>query len=340
MRKLLLSAMAFVALSAQSAFAMNLTFQFDVNSSGPSLYACNAGIKHGAQANICFDRRDATKSCTQGCAAGNVNACQPGTLPADCVCTGEYDPTGFDGNYRMDFLQATTADWSDNELAATSNVQNHNLIADAVDVGASFNQLYGAKGAFPVNAAYKRQIKSMSVNLGSELYGAEYFVDICYRGPQIDYTGLTHNAGERGLNFNLKAKATVIDLKKANGEFFAKYHEAANLKVSVEARCIMDDSFNYCLADILPGETAGCGAIAKQDYTLVGKSGEETITSANVLSLINKATITAGTSESNVTPRFCQIRYTFKETNKSMRKWKLQRARICTYTEISESSGN
>ena len=30
-------------------------------------------------------------------------------------------------------------------------------------------------------AAYKKQIKDMTINLGSEIYGAEYFVDICYR---------------------------------------------------------------------------------------------------------------------------------------------------------------
>lgn len=333
MRKLLLSAVALLALSAQNAFAINLTFQFDVNSSGPSIYACNAGIKHGGgDANICYDRVTA-KECSAGCAAGNMNACEAGQLPKNCVCTGEYDAVGNQGTYRMDFLQANTADWQDNQVGASTGSATHILTADKIATGTKFNQIFGTDSGsaeWTVASAYKKQIKDMTINLGSEIYGAEYFVDICYRGPQIDYT---HNGSTvEGLNFNLKAFATIFDIKKADGQ---SYNTLAKLQVKAEAKCIVDDNFDYCLADVLPGESAGCGktATTTHNYTK-GTSFAAINNGVNVSKLINEASILAG---NNRTPRFCQIRYSFKETARtSMRKWKLQQARICTYTEITE----
>lgn len=333
MRKLLLSAVALLALSAQSAFAINLTFQFDVNSSGPSIYACNAGIKHGnGDANICYDRVT-NNTCTPGCAAGNMNACTAGQLPKNCVCTGEFDPSGNQGTYRMDFLQANTADWEDNQTAATNGLASHILTADKISTGAKFNQIFGTDSGtsdWTVPASYKKQIKDMTINLGSEIYGAEYFVDICYRGPQIDYR---HNDRTvDGLNFNLKAFATIFDIKQADGK---SYNTLAKLEVKAEAKCIVNDNFDYCLADVLPGDTTGCGQTATVTHNYSFGSNFASINNGvNVNKLINETTIAAG---GNKTPRFCQIRYSFKETARTtMRKWKLQQARICTYTEITE----
>jgi len=343
MRKLLLSVVALFAMSAQNAFAINLTFQFDVNSSGPSIYACNAGIKHGKkQGNQCYDRRDATRTCTAGCAAGNVAACINDVKPVDCVCTGEFDPTGNQGTYRMDFLQATTYDWADNqEKMDESTKKVHTKTADGKVVGNNvvFNQLFGAdegKQNFTVNAAYEKQIKDMSINLGSELYGAEYFVDICYRGPQIDYK--QENGTVDGLNFNLIAKATSFDIKKGvtgvTDPNYVRYATLAGLKVKAEARCILDDNFDYCLADVLPGNNTACGQNDPTYYEHLGDGEKDLGLNTNVANLIHANSIENG---KNRTPRFCQIRYTFRETKTTeMRKWKLQNARICTYTEISE----
>ncbi len=343
MRKLLLSAVALLALSATNAFAINLTFQFDVNSSGPSIYACNAGIKHGSTPNVCFDRRDNSKLCTPGCAAGNMDACKQAPKdkyvePKNCVCTGEFDSYGTQGTYRMDFLQATTADWADNQTAATKGIQTWVLTADKNATGQEFNQIFGSdKGLgndFTTNFAYGKQIKDMTVNLGSEIYGAEYFVDICYRGPQIDYK---HDGKVvDGLNFNLKAFATIFDIKKADDK---SYDYLAGLKVRAEARCILDDDFNYCLADILPGETSGCGL--NYDKATAWKSIADFRSISNGESVSKLINLTSIANDYNKTPRFCQIRYSFKETEiTTMRKWKLQQARICTYTEITEPSAN
>jgi hypothetical protein len=345
MRKLLLSAVALLALSAQNAFAINLTFQFDVNSSGPSIYACNAGIKHGNNGNYCYDRIDGG-TCTAGCAAGNINECTAPkgkyVEPKNCVCTGEYNSdngtSGAQGTYRMDFLQANTTDWKDNyEVATNSGNGSHVLTADAVETGAKFNQIFGTddNSFTPSLAAYKKQIKDMTINLGSEVYGAEYFVDICYRGPQIDYTPNNGTTVVNGLNFNIKAFATILDIKKADG---LSYDQLSKLQVKAEVKCIMNDNFDYCLADVLPGDSSGCGKVATSTHNWSQATSFNAIgNGTNVSKLINEITLGDGVVR---TPRYCQVRYSFRETLKDnitpMRKWKLQQSRICTYTEITE----
>lgn len=333
MKKLLLSVVALFAMSAQNAFAINLTFQFDVNSSGPSIYACNAGLKHPS-GRACFDRVEGI-ACTPGCADGNLTQCTAGTTPKTCVCTGEDFGNGTQGAYRLDFLKSSTADWTDNQEAMGTVTQK------MIEAGlTNFNQIHA--GAFPVLESYKKQLKDLTVNLGSEMYGAEYFVDICYRGPQIDYTNSVGYPNST-LNFAFKANATVFDIKKIDGVTVtdSNYKGLAGLQVKAELKCIMNNKFDYCLADVLPGETAGCAPGTPQvasahnlSYPSVEKwidMGKTAIQEANIIAL---STMVAN---GQVTPRFCQIRYSFREKNTAaMRKWKLQQARICTYTEITE----
>ncbi len=328
MRKLLLSAAWLLALSAQNAFAINLTFQFDVNSSGPSIYACNAGIKHVAATNVCFDR-NTNLACTPGCAAGVESQCKGGATPSSCVCTGENYDSGTQGTWRLDFLQANSALWTDNQVQSGASTA-HLLAADG---SANYSQI--TAGSFPVLNAYGRQLKDLTINLGSEVYNAEYFVDICYRGPQIDYR---HNGQSvPGLNFALKANATVFDIKLADGQ---SYRALSGLQVKAEAKCLMNDEFDYCLADLIPGETSGCGTTTATAHTY-GKVSNNGVfvdmsgSAINVAKLIADASMN---SNGQVTPRFCQVRYSFQETSRKIRKWKLQQARICTYTEISEPS--
>lgn len=318
MRSILLTAVAFIALSAQNAFAVNLTFQFDVNSSGPSIYACNAGIRHAESARICYDRISGN-SCTPSCAAGNAASCTNGATPQSCVCTGE-ENGGVQGTWRLDYLKATTADWVDNTGAAT-NVASTSIEAPN---SANFATVFGSDGA-----AFGKQLTGMTINLGSEVYGAEYFVDVCYRGPQIDYTNIP------GLNFGLKGKVTVTNLR-ATVSGAPNYQDVAKLNAKAEVRCFMQDSFDNCTADTIPGVSVGCGNTADGFYNYTANSGAYTpmYTSAQETTLLSTNSFSAGATKR--TPRFCVVRYTFKESALTMRKWKLQQARACTYTEITE----
>jgi len=308
MKKFLSLTVALLILTVQNASAVSLTFQFDVNSSGPSMYACNAGIKHGIEAKVCYDKV-AGLSCTPACAKGDASACAANTSPATCACTGEEN--GNQGGSFMDFANVNYGAWSDNQESSTAP-SNKKL-------SSGFG--YDWSSLFPMTAgAYNNQIKDLTINLGSEIYGAEYFVDICYRGAQIDYSALDT------LNFSLLAKVTVTNLKDETN-----YQDLSKLKIKAETKCVMQDSFNYCSFDSIPGLDL-CGSPESHNGTF--SSGEDRSTTAQQLSLINVKTMGEKSSRA---PKFCYTRYSFSENSKTVRKWKEQKARICTYTQITEN---
>lgn len=320
MRKLLFAVTAFLAVT-QAAFAINLTFKFDVYSSGPSIYACNAGLKHAPADRQCYDRVSGN-SCRPGCASGNQALCAPGTTPQSCVCTGGDDNN--QGGYRLDYLNVKYADWKDN--GETAGSQTSTRLEAKTNV---FNSVFAENSNF----FYGKQLTEMNINLGSEQYGAEYFLDVCYRGPQIDYNNVD------GINFALKGKVTVNNLTKGNGQE-VDYKTVADLSTKAEIKCYMEDEYQYCL------QTGNCGgtttlnpavdsipSVIGYNYfknsgnyqTLAGTSQEKT--------LLTDGSMKYGTEK---TPRFCVVRYFFKENATTFRKWKLQAAEACTYTEINE----
>lgn len=323
MRKLLLAVAAFLAVT-QSAFAINLTFKFDVYSSGPSIYACNAGLKHAPLARQCYDRVTGG-SCSLGCASGNQALCAPGTTPQSCVCTGGDDNN--QGGYRLDYLNAKYADWKDNGEAAGSQTATR---INAKEHATLFNTVFNES----TTAFYGKQLTEMNVNLGSEQYGAEYFLDVCYRGPQIDYNNVD------GINFALKAKVTVNNLTKGNGQEL-DYKAVSDLQTRAEIKCYMEDEYQYCL------QTGNCGgtttlnpavdsipSVIGYNYTKTSGTNYQSLSgSSQEKTLLTDGAMKAGNDK---TPRFCVVRYFFKENATTFRKWKLQAAEACTYTEINE----
>jgi len=307
MKKVLLSTLAFVALTAQNAFAVSLTFQFDVNSSGPSMYACNVGIKHAQESKICYDKVSGA-TCSAACAAGDTSACAANTSPATCACTGE--DGGNQGGTFMDFANVNYGPWSDNQESSTAP-NNMKLSSFSYDWTTLFPMTSGA---------YANQVKDLTINLGSEIYGAEYFVDICYRGAQIDYSDV------KDLNFSLIGRVTVTNLKTGTN-----YQDLAKLKVQAETKCFMKDAFDYCSADSIPGLDL-CGS--DTEHKVIKSSAQvPAYTSAQQIGLLSESSMGSGSKRA---PKFCYTRYTFSETSHAVRKWKEQKARVCTYTSISE----
>lgn len=345
MRKFLLAAICSMAF-AQSAFAINLTFKFDVYSSGPSIYPCNAGLVHAPTGRVCQDRLTGD-SCTPGCAGGNTALCPTGTTPESCVCSGGTTNTGAvdnQGGYRLDFLNVKHADWTDNGETAS------NRSPSKIEAGTTaFNKVFAT-----TYESFGKQLTEMSVNLGSELYGAEYFLDVCYRGPQIDYR-------DTSVNFALKAKVTVNNLTTTGAANAPKYIEASDLSTRAEVKCYMKDEYEYCVQNPsnpgCHGSTATINPNVDNIPTAIDsllnsgwneKSGQtvndyvKLLSSSNEKTLITKPTMNPNGDK---TPRFCVVRYFFKEAKKikqgndyfpAFRKWKLQAAEACTYTEINE----
>ncbi|EQC43911.1 hypothetical protein [Bacteriovorax sp. Seq25_V] len=307
MRKLIIAiAMTFAALNAS---AVNLAFKFEVTSSGNSMYACNAGLKHADPAGrVCYDRQT-LNSC-------NPVLCKDGQA-CDCVCTGGFTlPNNGrdDGEYRLDFFNASYANWTDNGEAPT-NIQY-------VRKTAGKNSAQTA-----INAAdtFSTQLLSLDFNLGSERYGAEYFVDVCFRATQIDYPSSNTYANGDKLNWAIDRGVTITDLSSDLGDSthvwdldetdviysLATYETSSALQVKATLYCKDKDG-----SLVFNEETAYTTFDAAQKIKFASRS--------------TKADL-----------KGCIVRYTFKETNvdgiSSVRKWKAQKARICTYTSVNEA---
>ncbi len=323
--------------------AISLKFKFKVYSSGPNIYACNAGIRHQATSKqVCY-LEGTTESCSKSSCNGNPD-CE-----SRCVCTNNNG-----GEYLMDYMKVTTADWKDNgDTTPDTNVENITKAAGQ----ATFNSAINGE-----QAAYAKRIKDLSFNLGSELYGAEYFVDICYRGPQIEYW-----ADNVFANFSLLAQASATDFFQTapdNGTNDdtgltipgsvdgKKYTELSNLKVSAYYTCDLQGEGTYKFAHNGSGVNSGAynttdtEALFENANKLPTGGGDEfdsnatgTLVSASALELVN--TTLPGANQGKA-PRFCKVRYVFSETDASLaapnfRKWQRHGAEVCTYTKIEES---
>lgn len=301
MRKLFL-AMAFFMLTA-SAHAVNLQFKFDIFSSGSDIYACNAGLKHKLHSDrVCFER-ETLKSC-------NPNVCVDGEA-CNCVCTGGQDGSRA-GEYRLDYLKASYAKW-DESTAGVGPQTRVNKPAGYNNYNSIFEQGVDLKD---YTTAYRKQLTSLVFALGSERYGSEYFVDICFRATQIRYPG---NVGLYNL---IKRRVTVTDIG-SNGSHHDdfngnnrpiysedKYQWLADLEVS--SRVLCKDKNNRVVLD------------RTSPYVSFATAQDRSFRSYGTHADLKK----------------CVVRYKFREANRwgldSIRRWKLQHARVCTYTSVNE----
>ncbi len=331
-----------VLLSMQ-AQAVSLRFKFKVFSSGPNIYACNAGLRSpSVNKKVCYFE-GTTNTCTP-------NDCSDGTVcNTRCICSGSGG-----GDYLMNYFAVTTQDWKDNGVSTATNVAKV-----TGQGGANWTT------ALTDSAAWGKSISQLSFNLGSELYNAQYFVDICYRGPQIEYF-------EDGVNasFALQVQAAATD-------FFAtgvnpgdnsrdglvipgtvdgkKYTELAGLKVQSFVVCDQQGIGTYKLArnnnnvynttDTSAGFNVGAAGFPigpSQAADLYAASSSNLI-SASAIDLLGGGLGTYWLNQSTPNaPRFCKVRYVFTETNAAQatnvnfRKWQRHGAEVCTYTSIEE----
>jgi hypothetical protein len=308
-----------------------MLFKFDVNSSGPSIYPCNAGIKHAPySARVCYDR-------TTSLSCDPSEDCRT-TPECNCVCTGS---TSGAGETRLDFISLTSAEWTDNGGVAGA-VTSRNVYAPESSFNIAFNE--GTK------EEWTRQITKMSVNLGSERYGAEFFVDVCYRGSQIEYyyaflNGGFSSSGMATPNFSLKAQATVTDMLGTSGLL---YSQLSDLKVTAQAVCDQQGKGTY----LYTGSSSPAGATVYDqvlnDIVGLTVSGGQFATPYVAPRAFNNVTSaylidTFINSGNAFVPRFCKIRYSFIENRRNdtnllaqLRRWKRHSSEICTFTEINE----
>ena len=291
---------------AFSAHAVNLEFKFDVFSSGNDIYACNAGLKHKLHNDrVCFNR-ETLRSCNPANSCPQVNA-----ETCDCVCTGGMDGSRA-GEYRLDYMTAKYAAWSER----TSGVGPQTRINKPAGYR-NFNQLFEAGTDIRnYSETYRKQLTSLVFALGSERYGAEYFLDVCFRATQIRYPG---NVGLYNL---IKRRVTVTDIG-SNGRH--------------------NDDFNGNNTPIYAEDTYQWLADLEVKSRLVCKDKDNRVIVDRESNWVSFATAQERSFQNYGTRadlKKCVVRYSFREANiwglDSIRRWKLQHAQVCTYTSVNE----
>lgn len=333
----------------QQAGAIGVTFNFRVNSSGPSIYPCNAGLlTPNENPKVCFIA-GTNKRCVPTCKGED---CKPGEdhpKPQSVGAvnfmgdSGNHGDHGDHGNYESNSCVCTTskgdtyanyfeASYGDWDETGDPTVQ----VASGID---AFNKLFGE------NIAYGKTLKKLTFNLGNELYNARYFVDICYRGPQIDYRDLE-------TKWDLYGKVGVTDFGYHNGS--AGYKTLSGLKAQAYVVCDLQKDDCPTCNDANPVKdreaavfneglnflaTSGSGG-ARYDFAYEGPIKTSLPSSLTEVFSLPDAFKNYGKSA----PRFCKIRYVFSETNglyektAILRKWQKHGAQVCTYSQI-EASG-
>ena len=311
MKQLLFSIILVLSLLAP-AQAMEVTFNFNVYSSGADIYPCNAGVFHytgGAQ--LCH-----LLNSTVSCGAGDVG----------CVCA-----TGNTQDRVHDFAAATVTNWD-----LTGTPVNISVQAYDYQVGGVYNQIFND------GTDFSHRLTNLSFNLGSETYGTQYYVDICYRGPQIDYW-----QNDVGVNMMLNASTTFTDLNGLSSGTANTYLGLAGVTVGPEVVCDLQGvGANQTAAGIGGYDSLSTdlnnnpgGLRIGVDYAFApGASGAlATGTTSVIQSLPLSQTVpspTGATVAYNGVPRFCKVRYNFIETFSGLRSWKIHGATVQTFTQI------
>lgn len=338
---LMLSAVTMFAV-AQNANAISLRFKFKTFSSGPSMYACNAGIMTPTQnKKVCYFEGTQTQ-CTQSTCSDTSTNCN-----TRCVCSGDNG-----GDYLMNYGKVDYQDWKDNGDTSAATGKGTSTFASSYPGQDSWNQPYAD------SQSWGHSISNLSFNLGSELYGAKYFVDICYRAPQIEYY-------EDGVvaNFDLQAQANATDFlatgvnggdNNRDGLVIPgtvdgqKYTQLAGLQVQAFVVCDKQGEGTYKYAR----NNSGAYNTALNEATFnFGQNGTPTgggdfFTSSSTANMVSgNASLIDGwvNLNSSHAPRFCKVRYVFTETNAAstlpnLRKWQRHGAEMCTWTNIEEGA--
>ena len=329
---------------AQTAQALEYRFKFKVTSSGPDMYACNAGLRTvPLNCDVCYkENSDGTKTPIErpGSCASTATNCGS---RIKCISRG----TG-NGETYMNYVTAGKRAWTDHSQpqAARSNVT---LTSQA----GTFKQIVNN------NVAMDTKIEDLLFELGSEAYTAQYFVDICYRAPQHEYQAVGVSANYSilanvGSTDFLSVGATQGDnnrdgLIMLNQSELGRYTTQAGVKVSTYLVCDTQGQGVYQNAANNSGvyNTTDNEAdfVFGADGLPVGGLNGSFFRSSDLRSLTGDSMDMISTNTANL--RFCKVRYVFTETagqqcsgNKVniFRDWTRKGAEMCTYTVVDETA--
>ncbi|WP_413577647.1 hypothetical protein ACLVWU_04430 [Bdellovibrio sp. HCB290] len=344
-----------VSFMAMQANAIQVTYTFRVNSSGPSIYPCNAGLltenPYRGDKAICYTS-DTHEACDPDCVGvdckGNGNGKDGPNLPephfANLFNGGGHNPPPHTppGPPRKNVCECTTEAGRENGNYIHATYVPWGQGADPHKDVISGQSPYFAH-VFPGEVdAYKNVLQSLSFNLGSELYTAKYFVDICYRGSQIDY-------GTINTGWNILAETAVTDFGYApSGEGYSKL---ADLEMKAYVICTTqnktcehgncnDYDTQINSSEVAQYNTSFLQYLNQGKFNYSDKSDWEDA-KGSFTQLIDNKNVDLG---NHAAAKFCKIRYVYSETNgldknkAKHRKWQKHGANICTHTKVEMAS--
>ena len=290
----------------QTAQAMEVTFNFNVYSSGADIYPCNAGLSSSPLVTAA--------SCHL---VNSTNPCASGS--AGCVCSSVSANTA-----SQDYLTASLTNWD--LSGAPTAVQQQGVAGGMIPLVAD-------------GSDFAHRLTNLSFNLGSEAYGDTYFVDICYRGPQVDYW-----QNDVGVNMVLNATTTVSDLAGVAGSA-SNYINLASLAVGSTVACDLQGmganttaagvgGYNSLSMDLVGGVNLSGADVSYSNALGVGVGTGITSVFPGLALSQTVPSPTGANVQFNGVPRYCKVRYAFQEQSGAPRAWQVHGATVQTFTQI------
>jgi len=337
----LLSTAALIVTAAQSASAIEYRFKFKATSSGPDIYACNAGLRtQPIGADICYkELSDGSKIpiARPGNCDSTATVCES---RVKCVSRGIYN-----GESYMNYMKGGQRVWTDHSEAQAPR-SNFSIRSTAQ----SFQPVV------PDASAMDNKIEDLLIFLGNEVYTGQYFVDICYRAPQHEFLtdgqsanfAITSNVGSTDFTSigETHGDTDRTGIQMLDKSALNRYTQVAGVKVQVYVVC--DTQGQGSLGNAT--NSAGVYNTSENEANFTygadglpngGQNGSFFMTSS-LQKLTGDSMDMLSTDVGNL--RFCKVRYMFTETaglstnpgNFAFRNWKRGGAEMCTFTDVNE----
>lgn len=279
------------------ASSISLTFNISAVGSGHSLYACNAGLWTDS---------------TSGTVGRDVITGSDCTASLDNQNCLTIDPSGSE---ILNTLVATYGPWSGTTTPTTVTITS--ATSNAGSSGVVF--------AIGNTSSWTSKLGTVTFTLGSVLQNASFFVDLCYRSPQIEY----HQSYGSSMPFKWQLRTDVTEAVISGSDGRNSYASAAGLVVTSRLVCDTQGLGTYIWATNGTGAspTAGGGVYNSANFerditetnlsTFSGDFLPSAVTaSVPIAGTSTLHTFTAGqvtVSSTHRAPRFCKIRYYFQE---------------------------
>ncbi len=291
--------------------AISLRFKSKIFSSGPDIYACNAGVASAFLANsVCYFK--GTKNfCTPTSCSNAKENCN-----TNCKCIDK----GGQGEAYINKLLLKFRGYN----TTTPPV----AIPDKVAMGPKFESVFSSLDS------WDKEINDVNTKFMTEAYTGAYFIDICFRGTQIPDGGGTFvfSTEASAIPFVVKDVSgyTALDNDRTGLDFDMLgqiYTEKANLTVERFVVC----GPTKAASDFVLNGTTGVPSGPASGYSFWSPSAEASLRASS-------QTVSHGLT---IDPKFCKVRYIFRETNwkdatPSQRDNQGEGAEVCTYTKISD----